>query len=252
MDVRNESKVSTLDVSKFFVFGDGSRILLQVDTDKKDELFVINADGSNAEKIATLEYTVYDFTLSPNGNGALLYNLLRGDATYVDLVNKTMTPLPFDYSEFTDVPFQFTPDGDRILVCGAIEDGPTRLYSMKTDGSDRAPLNDDTVYKYVLSQPDNKIVCLGYHDIEQELFTINPDGSYDKRLQDGGGMSTYELIFSADGSRIYFESDRRYITEMRSDGSLKRQVTDYVNYPIDEDNPPPGYTGGTDHCEGFQ
>ena len=58
------------------------------------------------------------------------------------------------------------------------------------------------------------------------------------------------MNFSASGERFYYsEGSHSAIYMMRSGSTMIQKVAKYFSPFVDKNDPPPGYTYGTDHCE---
>ncbi len=241
--------ITSFEVVRFYVVGDGSRIILHKREDRKSELMVMNADGTDLKKITEME-NPYEFSFSPDGNSMLMYSIEGKELYYIDVAQNIVTPLPFDYARLSDEPFQFTPDGDRILICAGFGEELLHVYSMKTDGTDRQKIIDRVIWDYHVSLPDERIVNIGYINNKTELCSTNIDGTDDiiLSLTDSGYYEEAKISFSADGSRIFFNPMVGDMITIRFDTSQSRSITKYADPAIDENNPPPGFTRGTDNC----
>lgn len=240
-------------VAQFFIPGDGSNILLQNKAEPMSELLVMNSDSGSLNKIADLESEKYSFVISPDGSKILMYSVPRKELFFIDVAKGTLAPLPFDSERCSPFPFQFAPGGNRILIGSSFGEDPIKLYSMNFDGTDRVLVYDTPIFDYRVSRPDQKIVCVGNIGGHKELYTLNADGSLDQTIPLAEKYEFFDeqkLHFSASGERFYYsEGSLSAIYMMRSDSSKIRKVTKYLSPFVDKNDPPPGYTCGTDHCE---
>lgn len=240
-------------VAQFFIPGDGSNILLQNKAEPMSELLVMNSDSGSLNKIADLESEKYSFVISPDGSKILMYSVPRKELFFIDIAKGTLAPLPFDSERCSPFPFQFAPGGDRILIGSSFGEDPIKLYSMNFDGTDRVLVYDAPIFDYRVSRPDQKIVCVGLIDERTEVYTLRTDGSFDNRIpirEMYGIISESNMNFSASGERFYYsEGSHSAIYMMRSGSTMIQKVAKYFSPFVDKNDPPPGYTYGTDHCE---
>jgi TolB protein len=152
----------------------------------------------------------------------------------------------------------FSPDGSRILFAGcfaacdpssAAEPG---LYTIRTsDGGDLhevigVPQGIDYP-QWPRYSPDGSRIAFtavkepswrqqGGAPREGAVYVVNADGSGLRRLTPFGDLTTYEVDWSPDGSRLVMQSDWRSGTRpslwiMNADGSDLHRLTDEMPYP---------------------
>lgn len=177
---------------------DGTKVVFEVGRD----LYVIDADGTNSRQLTAPEF---------NGDGQP----------------------------------SWSPDGTKILFSRSIGYGVAALYVMNADGTDQrllsAPARVDTpcVKGGGAWSPDGTKIVFVYQcraTEEYGIYTINADGSGQKRLSTG--MYDIRPRWSPDGQKVVFVRPNEGFYDlfvMRADGINVRNIT---NTPeISEGNP---------------
>ena len=119
---------------------DGTRIVYRQELPGNDEIYVINADGSNPLNLTGHSANDLDPDWSPDGK-TILFESIRDDNYEIYAVNPDGT----DLRRLTDHPLEdqharWSPDGSTILYSHHGE-----LYLMNPDGSDPRPLAENPI-----------------------------------------------------------------------------------------------------------
>jgi hypothetical protein len=124
-----------------------------------------------------------------------------------------------------------SPDG-KTIVCVVDGDGTTNLALMSTDGSDfrllTAYMNGEQVYTPSWSPNGDRIVFAYSINDGRDIAWIHPDGSNVQFLVTGEDDAR-DPVFSRDGSRIIFSSDRTGIFNLHSYGISTSTVDQLTN-----------------------
>jgi Tol biopolymer transport system component len=205
---------------------DGSRLIFQSDegTLPCDQIFTMNADGSDRKRVSNGQGKTTCAYFFPSGDRILYASTFRAGAACPP-----------------------KPDRSHGYVW-ALDDYD--IYSARPDGTDIRPLFASTRYDAEATiSPDGKtIVFTSARDGDLEVYTMNADGSNVKRLTHTPGYDGGPF-FSDDGAKIVYRADHpttpedlaRYrenlerhtyapraleIRVMNADGSNDRAVTD--------------------------
>jgi len=122
---------------------DGNRILFYWYREGYEQLYIMNADGSNQRKLTTDNHWNAIPTMSPDGT-KIAFSSFRDNDYEVYIMNA-------DGSDQTRLTYQpgedwrpvWSPDGSKILF-ESERDGRWQLYSMNPDGDEQTRLTDNT------------------------------------------------------------------------------------------------------------
>lgn len=210
------------------------------------ELFVMNADGSNPVKlIANARYNdaIRDPFIFQNGEKIVYCLETDSFANRHGLImtaNKdgsgarSLINYPADGNCYHPC---VSPDNSTIVYAN-LSGGRIELWAMNTDGSNKRALTSagPVVKWHAQFSPDGrKIVFDAAVGVGTDIFMINADGSGMTQLTDYSRAGTINNItwgptFSKDGSTIYFASDEyngvtSQLYKMNADGSGKVKIT---------------------------
>jgi Tol biopolymer transport system component len=188
---------------------DGSQIAYQVGWGSTGEIWVINADGSGAHKIA--EGCCPAWQPAPQVETHATNNTPPSEPAG--------TPKPVAATEPTSGRIAFVSD----------RDGNNEVYVMDPDGSNQTNLTnhrtDDGMPCWL---PDGKRVAfMGTRDSSCNLYLMSVEGSEVTRLTHDQGYEGWPS-WSPDGSRVAFVSDDSQIHIMNADGTDQYRLTNSV------------------------
>ncbi|WP_419194997.1 cadherin domain-containing protein, partial [Novipirellula herctigrandis] len=208
---------------------DGSKIAFRSDRDGNDDIYVMDADGSNVTRLTfTGTATEGMPRWSPDGTKILFHSDQDGnDEIYVmDADGSNQTRLTNDAS--SDNGALWFPDGSKIAF-RSDRDGDYEVYVMDVDGSNQTRLTftvgDDSARDW--SPDGSQLLFTSERDGNSELYLMDADGSNQTRLTNDPG-SDGGASFSPDGSQIAFRTDRDGNNElyiMDADGTNLRRLT---------------------------
>jgi hypothetical protein len=165
---------------------DGSRIAFTSERDGNDEIYVMDADGSNQQRLTNDPAEDWWSSWSPDGSRiAFVSNRDGNDEIYVIDANGS------NQQRLTDNPAEdrspsWSPDGSRITFTSD-RDENYEIYVMDADGSNQQRLTDNPAQDWWSSwSPDgSRIAFVSKRDGNDEIYVMDVDGSNQQRLTDG-------------------------------------------------------------------
>jgi TolB protein len=207
---------------------DRYKIIFSSNRDGNYDIYIMNDDGSNIQKLTNSteddEYPIF----SPDGS-KIAYVSGRYDKPYV-MNNDGSNPQQLSEYSIYGTPI-FSPDGSKILFRSS-----RGVYSINVDGTDEQRLLQPSS-NGVSWSPDGSKIAVSYSSISisgssYEIYIMNADGSELHQLTYDSTRNT-SPIWSPDGSNIAFVSERDGTEEIYSinpDGTNYKQLTNVPGY----------------------
>lgn len=236
---------------------DGARIVFVSERDSNQELYVMNADGTEQTRLTNHPAADDWPAWSPDGERIAFSSDRDGQYhLYVLDVDSPDDPVRLTGQEHQETDAAWSPDGTRIVF--SVQDGATSNLALLTlaDGSLATLANTDGAQWPEWSPDGERIAFMAQQGRPYTIQTIAPDGT---------GLTTISAnpagdwfpTWSPDGTRMVMLSYRDNGTEqiyvMNADGSSVRKLTDMssATFPawspaLTDDGP------GTPDGEGFQ
>jgi TolB protein len=204
------------------------KIAFESNRDGNEEIYVMNADGSNQTRLTNNPGLDGDPCFSPDGTKiAFRSNRDVGWEIYVmnaDGSNQTRLTNEPGWDENPC----FSPDGTKIAFA-SYHDGNREISVMNADGSNQTRLTNNPGWDAdpCFSPDGTKIAFTSDHDGNREISVMNADGSNQTNITNNSGYN-FDPCFSPDGTKIAFASLRdgnREIYVMNADGSNQTNIT---------------------------
>jgi WD40 repeat protein/PKD repeat protein len=125
----------------------------------------------------------------------------------------------------------WSPDGQRVAFgkcAGGCEVFFSEVWAIKTDGSGLEQLTQGGGFPGAWSPDGTRIAFVSARDGDDEVFTMNADGSEVTQVTHNDGIRDFPTAWSPDGQQILFQSDRDGDEElyvMSVDGSGVTRLT---------------------------
>jgi TolB protein len=221
---------------------DGKRLVFHSLRDENFGLYVVNADGTNINRLTYSSEREFDRdpTWSPDGKQIVFTTI----DSFIYVINADGTNATRMTGIFCNFP-TWSPDGKRIAVSGrnapfiqtSSSCNSSGIYLMDIDGSNKTLLVAEPAEEFAWS-PDGKRIAFvskrdappGADSFYYDIYCINANGSNLIRLTQNG-QGGYDLTWSPDGERIAFsnyngDENKWLIYIMNADGSNVTTLTE--------------------------
>jgi Tol biopolymer transport system component len=194
---------------------------LSSENDEQFDIYLVDVDGSNMERLTSRGVTVGYYSYSPDGR-RIIFNDVATEVPSLFVINHDGTWETTLLSGRKAFEPSWSPDGTKIAF-QSWEHEPSEIYIMDVDGGNLTRLTDNSSYDdYPSWSPDGtKIAFVSDRDGNAEIYVMNADGSNQRRLTNNSAPDFFPN-WSPDGTEIVFQSDRdqgRAIYIMNADGT---------------------------------
>lgn len=191
------------------------RIAFHSDRDGSLDIYVMDANGGNVQRLTDAPGRDFEPAWSPDG-ATIVFSSDRDDPANAQLYlmdadgSNQRLLMPYTPADFVGA--RWSPDGEWIAFHSNQEtDGVPwfNVYKVRKDGSELTNLTNsvDNSFRPDWSPDGQRIAFMSERDGNRELYVMNADGSNTVRLTDNSGDDNYPR-WSPDGSTILFESNR--------------------------------------------
>lgn len=207
---------------------DKTQIAFHSNRDGNQQIYLMNIDGTNQQRLSNNTYNDHGPVWSPDGS-KIAFNSFRDGNYEVYVMNRDgtnqqrLTNNPADDRAST-----WSPDGSKIGF-QSTRDGNWEIYLMNADGTNQQRLtNNPGEDAHPNWSPDGaKIAFYSTRDGNPEIYVMNADGTNLQRLTNNSAED-YVPKWSPDGSKIAFISNRDgnfEIYVMNSNGTNPQRLT---------------------------
>ena len=229
-----------------------ARIAFVSNRDGNAEIYVMDADGGNQQRLTNNRHGDASPSWSPDGKRIAFISDRDGHVNIRDSPNYEIYVMDADGGNqlnLTNDPHNdrspsWSPDGKRIVFSSDRDndrDHNIEIYVMDTDGENQERLtNNLTEDQYPSWSPDGKRIAFSARrdghfkndfGITYEIYVMDADGKNEQRLTENRN-NDWNSSWSPDGQRIAIESDRkgdvvnRDIYVMDADGGNPQRLTE--------------------------
>ncbi len=224
---------------------DGLRIAFTADRGTGDDIWVMDADGSDQARLTSSPVSESDPAWSPDGTRIAFRGFGDATAQIVVMNANGSNPRPITSNDNINLGPAWSPDGTRIAWRHF--SGGTGISVMRADGTDPVQILPSATRPNWF--PDGSRLAV---ERSGDIWSVAPDGSAPVPLTDDPATD-YEPAVSPDGRLIAFASFREAgnseIYVMQADGSIEIRNTLTAAGVQDSDpdwqplGPPPDITG---------
>ena len=223
-----------------------ARIAFKSDRDGNSEIYVMDADGGNLQRLTNHPDSDFHPSWSPDGKW-IAFLSRRDQVRFKHGITAEIyvmdagggNPQRLTNNPHADYCPSWSPDGKQIAFA-SVRDGNADIYVMDADGGNQKNLTNNPLYDYSPSwSPDGERIVFtarrdGHFrkdlDLTYEIYVMDADGGNEQRLTENRKYD-FSPSWSPDGKRIAFASDRKgdfvnyEIYVMDADGRNQRKLT---------------------------
>jgi len=198
------------------------KIAFVSDRDGNNEIYIMDADGSNQKRLTKNNADDYSPTWSPDGTKIAFSSKRDGNREIYVMNADGSNQKRLTKNNADDYSPTWSPDGTKIAFISK-RDGNGEVYVMNADGSNQTRLTNNNVddYSPAWSPDGSKIAFVSYTDI----YVMNADGNNQINLN----ATSWWFTWSPDGKKIAFEESTyecgNQICVMNADGSSRTGLT---------------------------
>ncbi len=184
------------------------KIAFKSDRDGNEEIYVMNADGSNQTRLTVNNAYDGEPVWSPD-NTKIAFRSDRDGNQEIYVMNADgSNQTNISNNSADDTYPAWSPDGTRIAF-RSYRDGNWEIYVMNANGSKQTNLSRNSANDaYPAWSPDGKKIAFrSNRDGNYEIYVMNADGSNQTNLSRNSADDAYP-VWSLDGNQIAFRSNR--------------------------------------------
>ena len=215
---------------------DGRRIVFSSNRDGKNEIYVMDADGSNVKRLTNNLADDVHPGWSSDGLRILFESERDGNREIYVMDADGGNQIRLTRNNATDGSATLSPDGSLIAFASNRDTGPPYnpynmdIYLMNPDGSNVRRIVDDPEYDVgpQWSPDGRKIVFMTGRNGNWDVYEMNADGTGQRNLTADYDKSDGGPVWSIDGNHIAFSrriEGKEQIFVMDSDGGNLKRVT---------------------------
>jgi Tol biopolymer transport system component len=215
---------------------DGNEMVFTSDRNGSDDVWLMNADGSNPTPILSDIYNNRRPDWSPGGD-RFVFESNRSGNDDIWIINKDGSGLTqLTTSTANDTHPAWSPDGTRIAF-QSNRTGNNDIWVVNTDGTGLTQLTNNPANDgHPMWKPDGTQISFARNLASNDIWVMNADGTNQQALTSDPADEQHPA-WSPDGKHIAFRSNKvgNYdVWVMDANGSNQKRIT---TFPSDERNP---------------
>ncbi|HLL76958.1 MAG TPA: LamG-like jellyroll fold domain-containing protein, partial [Pyrinomonadaceae bacterium] len=220
------------------------KIVFRSSRDGNDEIYVMDADGSNQTRLTSNTASDLAPVFNHDGSKIAFISLRDGGNAEIYVMNADGTSQTrLTNNAAVDREPAFDPTGGKIAFRSS-RDGNSEIYVMDADGSNQTRLTNNAASDNLpVYSPDGaKLAFVSDRDGNNEIYVMSADGSNQTRLTNNAAFETHPS-FSPDGTKIAFMSDRDGNDEvyvMNADGTGQTNLSNDASFDSEPSFSPDG------------
>ena len=178
--------------------------------DNNDDLCLMNADGSNWQRLTAEDGTDWYASLASDGL-TIAFSSRRAGSFQGYLMDNAGTNVRLLTTDLGDIYApEISPDGTRMVFVSTVN-GHQDIYTMALDGSRLMRITDDPAQDIDPTwSPDGRIAFTSNRSGTNEIYVVNADGSNVRQVTRGGDQREGgRTDWSPDGETIAFYAGER-------------------------------------------
>ena len=209
------------------------KIAFMSQRDGNGEIYVMNADGTNQVRLTFNPAFDTEPAFSRGGEKIAFTSFRDGNAEVYVMHADGSSQTRITNNPGADIHPTFSPDGSKIAFTST-RSGHVAIWVMNADGSNPIELVDGIGGVEAEFSPDGTKIVFGGNGgsgMDEEIWTMNADGTGRHNLSQSVDSHDYSPSFSADGTKVFYFRDPKMgspdpeIYVMNVDGSNKVKVT---------------------------
>ena len=220
---------------------DGRRIVFSSNREGKNEIYVMDADGSNVKRLTSNLADDVNAMWSPDGNRILFDSDRDGNREIYVMDADGGNQIRLTRDNAVDTTATWSPDESLIAFASNRDTGPPYnpynldIYVMNADGSNVRRIVDDPEYDVSPQwSPDGrKILFVTGRNGNFDVYEMNADGTGQKNLTGDNDQADGAPSWSRDGNNIAFsrriDGQKQIFIMDAGGGNLKRVINDATN-----------------------
>ncbi|MDQ3799971.1 MAG: hypothetical protein M3384_11000, partial [Acidobacteriota bacterium] len=233
---QTSARISTSDLAGFkgLTFAPDGRVVYTTIRESFIEIWRMNADGTNPQKLIDASHDVYTPVVSPDNRYIVYVSDVKGVCRLWRANLDGGGKVELTHGDNDESP-QFTPDGKWIVFTQAIN-GRSRLAKVSVEGGEATPIGQMTAQMPVVS-PDGKTIAFILIDRTTAKIALMPfDGDYPTKIFETPLMVSGKPYYSAaihwspDGSAVTFLKDEKGVSNVWSqpvNGKPAKKLTSF-------------------------
>jgi len=211
-------------------------ILFSTNRDGNSEIYKMNADGTNQQRLTNSPENETFGQWSPDGTKIVFNKFISSTQIQIwtmnaDGSNKTL----ISDAAGQHIPAGWSPNGQKILFGKKISAAVENLWTMNADGSNKIQITDAGTIDHIADwSPDSSKIAFGRCNptFVCDIFTMNADGTNQTNLTPTNPFDDDGAEWTNDGSKIVFGSqntaDDYNVYIMNADGTNRQPLTTAV------------------------